>query len=156
MCALVNPFLGPRFKAAVVTTDMPLAVDKLIDFGLQDFCARCGKCARACPAQAISYGAREMHNGYEKWPLDVKKCTGMRVGNQNGAGCGTCMKVCPWNKPFTPLHRTVNWAMRSIPAMRSLAIYGDDWLGYGKPDPEYKWWLDMEDVGGELKMAGEE
>ncbi|MCP5104309.1 MAG: hypothetical protein GY950_13055 [bacterium] len=25
---VLNPFLGPRFKAAVVTTDLPLAADK--------------------------------------------------------------------------------------------------------------------------------
>jgi hypothetical protein len=30
----VRPFLGPRFKAAVVTTDLPLAPDKPIDFGV--------------------------------------------------------------------------------------------------------------------------
>jgi hypothetical protein len=28
---VLNPFLGPRFKAAVVTTDLPLAADKPID-----------------------------------------------------------------------------------------------------------------------------
>ncbi|MCP4898531.1 MAG: hypothetical protein GY906_16275, partial [bacterium] len=55
---VLNPFLGPRFKAAVVTTDLPLAIDKPIDFGLQDFCEKCGKCARECPSQAISYGGK--------------------------------------------------------------------------------------------------
>jgi hypothetical protein len=34
---VLSPFLGPRFKAAIVTTDLPLEVDKPIDFGLQDF-----------------------------------------------------------------------------------------------------------------------
>jgi len=53
---VLNPFLGPRFKAAVVTTDLPLEVDKPIDFGLQDFCDRCQKCARECPSGAISSG----------------------------------------------------------------------------------------------------
>ena len=38
---VLNPFLGPRFKASVVTTDLPLAVDRTIDFGLQDFCSKC-------------------------------------------------------------------------------------------------------------------
>jgi hypothetical protein len=31
---VLNPFVGPRFKSVVLTTDMPLAVDKPIDFGL--------------------------------------------------------------------------------------------------------------------------
>jgi len=68
---VLNPFLGPRFKAAVVTTDMPLEIDRPIDFGLQDFCSKCGRCAEMCPSQAISYGDKKMHNGYEKWWLDL-------------------------------------------------------------------------------------
>ncbi len=146
---VLNPFLGPRFKAAVVTTDMPLFPDKPIDFGLQDFCSKCKKCARECPSGAISDGGKEMFNGYEKWPVNIKKCTGMRVGNQRGSGCGTCVKVCPWNKPYTPFHRTVGWAMRNSSLARSLAIWGDDLLGYGKPDYSQKWWFDLEDVNGD-------
>jgi len=146
---VVSPFLGPRFKAAVVTTDLPLVADKPIDFGLQDFCAKCKKCARECPGGALSDGGKEMHNGYEKWPTDVKKCTGMRAGNQKGASCGTCIKVCPWNKPYTPLHRAVGWTMRHSSIARSLAIWGDDVMGYGRPHYENKWWLDLEDVKGD-------
>jgi 3-chloro-4-hydroxyphenylacetate reductive dehalogenase len=143
---VVNPFLGPRFKAAVVTTDLPLVPDKPIDFGLQDFCSKCKKCARECPSGAISDGGKEMHNGYEKWPVEVKKCTSMRVGNQKGAGCGTCVKVCPWNKPYTPFHRVVGWAMRHSGIARNLAIWGDDFMGYGRPHYEDKWWLDLVDA----------
>jgi reductive dehalogenase len=149
---VLNPFLGPRFKAAVVTTDLPLAADKPIDFGLQDFCAKCRKCARECPAGAISHGGKVIHNGYEKWPNDVQKCTSFRVGNQHGSGCGTCIKVCPWNKPYTMFHRAINWTMRNIPPARRLAAWGDDLLGYGKPKPEWKWWLDIEDVEGKLRV----
>jgi reductive dehalogenase len=146
---VLHPFLGPRFKAAVVTTDMPLLPDKPINFGLQDFCSKCKKCARECPSGAISDGGKEMYNGYEKWHVDIKKCTGMRVGNQRGSGCGTCIKVCPWNKPYTPFHRAVGWAMRHSAVARSLAIWGDDLLGYGKPDYSQKWWFDLEDVNGD-------
>lgn len=148
---VLNPFLGPRFKAAVVTTDLPLAADKPIDFGLQDFCSKCGKCARECPSQAISYGDKVIHNSYEKWPLDVQKCTSMRVGNQHGSGCGTCMKVCPWSKPDTPFHRIVNWTMRHVPPFRKFAIWADDFMGYGKPMPNRKWWLDLELMDGKYK-----
>jgi len=139
---VLNPFLGPRFKAAVVTTDLPLAVDKPIDFGLQDFCNKCKKCARECPARAIGNGDKVMYNGYEKWPMDVEKCTGMRVGNQHGSGCGTCMKVCPWSKPNTPFHRAVNWTVRHFPFTRRIAVRADDLMGYGKPKAKWKWWLD--------------
>jgi reductive dehalogenase len=147
---VLNPFLGPRFKAAIVTTDMPLLPDRPIDFGLQDFCSKCKKCARECPAQAISDGGKVVYNHYDKWPNDVRRCTSHRVGNQQGAGCGTCIKVCPWNKPFTPFHRAMGSLMRNLPPARRLAVWGDDLLGYGKESPEDKWWLDLEDQDGEL------
>jgi reductive dehalogenase len=148
---VIHPWLGPRFKAAVVTTDLPLVPDKPIDIGLQDFCSKCKKCARECPSQAISYEGKVMYNGYERWPVDVKKCTTMRVGNKQGASCGTCMTVCPWNKPYTPFHRAVGWVMRHSGIARSLAIWADDLMGYGKARYERKWWFDLESVDGVLQ-----
>ncbi|MBW2031102.1 MAG: reductive dehalogenase, partial [Deltaproteobacteria bacterium] len=157
---VLSPFLGTRFKAAVVTTDLPMATDKPIDFGLQDFCSKCGKCARYCPSGAIPFGkdATTMHNGYKKWANDVDKCTKQRVGNKTGSSCGVCINVCPWNKPFTPFHRFVMWTMRNVPVTRRFAIWGDDLMGYGKPNLKNKWWFDLEDVGGVLRIpsrAGE-
>ncbi len=149
---VLNPFLGPRFKAAVVTTDLPLEPDKPIDFGLQDFCKKCAKCARECPSNSISPDDKVMYNGYETWPNNVEKCTAMRVGNKHGSSCGTCIKVCPWNKPFTPFHRFVMWTIRNFSFTRRLAVWGDDLMGYGKPEPEYKWWYDLEDVDGKLRV----
>jgi len=153
---ILHPFMGPRFKGAVVTTDLPLFPDKPIDFGLQDFCSKCKKCARECPGRALSDGGKEMFNGYEKWPTDVEKCTRMRAGNQKGASCGTCIKVCPWNKPYTPFHRAIGRAMRKSSFARSIAIKADDLLGYGKPDYTKKWWFDLEDVKGDgvLEVPG--
>ena len=149
---VLNPFLGPRFKAAVVTTDLPLAPDRPIDVGVQDFCSKCKKCARECPSGALSFGDKVMYNGYERWPTDVEKCTTMRVGNKRGASCGTCIKVCPWNKPYTAFHRAVGWAIRHASPARSFAIWADDLMGYGKPKPENKWWFDLEDVDGVLRI----
>lgn len=149
---VLHPFLGPRFKAAVVTTDLPLAIDRPIDFGLQDFCSKCKKCARECPSGALSEGGKVIYNGYERWPTDVEKCTKMRVGNPKGSGCGTCIKVCPANKPYTFFHRAVGWAVRRWSLARSLAVRADDLFGYGKPKPEKKWWFDLEDVDGHLEM----
>ena len=36
---VLNPFVGPRFKSVVVTTNLPLIADQPIDFGLQEFAA---------------------------------------------------------------------------------------------------------------------
>jgi len=151
---VLNPFLGTRFKAAIVTTDLPLAIDKPIDFGLQDFCSKCGKCAQFCPSGSIPFGknATIMHNGYQKWNNDVDKCTKQRVGNKTGSSCGVCINVCPWNKPFTPFHRFIQWTMRNIPIARNFGAWGDDLMGYGKPKLENKWWYDLEDVDGVLQV----
>jgi epoxyqueuosine reductase QueG len=138
-----------------VTTDLPLTTDKPIDFGLQDFCSKCGKCARYCPTGSISFGEKVIYNGYEKWGNDVEKCTRGRVGNTRGSGCGVCVAVCPWNKPYTPFHRFVQWTMRNIPAARRYAVWGDDLLGYGQPKKENKWWLDLEEVDGRLTIPNE-
>ncbi|MGQ9509305.1 MAG: reductive dehalogenase [Thermodesulfobacteriota bacterium] len=148
---VLHPFLGPRFKAAVVTTNLPLAVDLPIDFGLQDFCSRCKKCAKECPSGALSDGEKIIYNGYERWPTDVEKCTKMRVGNQKGSGCGTCIKVCPANKPYTLFHRAVGWMVRHSSLARRIAIKADDLFGYGMPKLEKKWWFDFEEVDGVLE-----
>lgn len=141
---VLHPFMGVRFKAAVVTTDMPLVPDKPIEFGVQDFCSKCKKCARECPSQSLSLEGKRMYNGYEAYPGDTRKCTTMRVANKKGASCGTCITVCPWTKPYTPFHRAIGWAVRRSGLARSLSIWGDDLLGYGKPDPKKQWWFEVE------------
>jgi len=35
---------------------------------------------------------------------------------------------------------------------RLFALWGDDLLGYGQPKLENKWWLDLEDVDGVLRV----
>ena len=157
---VLNPFLGTRFKAAIVTTDLPLAIDKPIDFGLQDLCSKCGQCARYCPSGSIPSGkkATHMYNGYEKWANDVDKCTKQWVGNKTGSSCGVYINVCPWNKPYTPFRRFIQWTMRNIPFARRFGARGDEIMGFVKPKMEGKWWFDLEDVDGVLTVpsrAGE-
>ncbi len=141
---ILNPFLGPRHKTAVITTDLPLIPDKPIDFGLQDFCDKCQKCARECPAQAIPYGDKVMYNGYEIWKPDIGKCTTYRVTNLKGSACGRCMKMCPWNKEGLLAHRLVMWMAIKWKWTHRLLIWLDDKMGYGKRNPLKKWWWDVE------------
>ena len=147
---VLHPFMGPRFKAAVVTTDLPLHPDKPIDFGLQQFCSACKKCARECPSGSITDGLMSMYNGYEMWRNDMESCTRFRVTNSRGSSCGRCIKVCPWNKADTWYHTVAtNLAARSGLARRGL-IWMDDALGYGRPDARRQWWFDMEQVDGRV------
>ena len=153
---VLNPYVGPRFKSGVITTNMPLLPDKPIDFGLQDFCEKCTKCARECPCQAIPYGDKIMFNGYEMWKPDIERCVSYRLTNHKGSMCGRCMKMCPLNKiPSVdgPLvHRIGTWlgvnARWLKPILVPIAVYFDDRLGYGKRNPNKKWWVDMELVDG--------
>jgi ferredoxin len=140
---VLNPFVGPRFKSVVVTTDMPLAPDKPIDFGLQAFCNGCLKCARECPCDAIPFGDKVMFNGYEMWKPDVERCTRYRLTNIKGSACGRCMKTCPINKVVDAegalLTRAASWmgvnAMWAKPVMVPVAAWFDDAIGNGKRSP---------------------
>ena len=141
---ILNPFLGPRLKSGVVTTDMPMDHDQPIDFGLQRFCEACNKCARECPSGAITAGPKLMFNGYEIWKSDSSRCTTYRVGQKNGAMCGRCMKTCPWKLEGLFAERPFRWvAMKAPGAARGLAKL-DDWLGNGEINPLKKWWWDLE------------
>ncbi len=151
---ILNPFLGLRFKAAAVTTDLPLLPDRPVDFGLQEFCQQCDKCAGNCPPQAISHGDKVMHNGYEIWKLDYERCIKFRIANQNGAGCGRCIKVCPWNKPKGRVHDVVRWMVQHTPWLDKSLIKMNDVLGYGKQDTRNKWWFDLTEVDGILQAPG--
>jgi ferredoxin len=145
---LLNPFIGPRSKSVVFTTDLPMEVDQPIDFGLQDFCSQCRKCARECPCNAITFGPKVMFNGYEIWKADVEKCTRYRVTQTRGSACGRCMKMCPWNREDTVEAREL--MLRSIhsPASRAAIIREDDEAGNGTRNPVKRWWFDLEMVEG--------
>ncbi len=151
---VLNPFLGPRSKSVVITTDMPLEVDKPIDFGLQDTCSKCRKCARECPCNAISYKDKVMFNGYEMWKPDVERCTRYRVTNPRGSSCGRCMKVCPYTNEGLLTHRVFLWAALRLPFTRRALIRLDDWVRHGDRNPVKKWWRDLErHPDGSVKAA---
>ena len=150
---VLNPFFGPRFKTSVVTTDLPMAVDRPIDFGLQDFCSKCLKCAIECLCNAISMGGKIMFNGYEMWKPDVEKCALYRVTNSKGASCGRCMKMCPFNKEGLLAHRAALWLAVNVPPLRGLLARMDDWFGYGRRNAAGKWWWDHEKVDGRYVTA---
>ena len=153
---VLNPYVGPRFKSVVLTTDLPLEVDKPIDFGLQYFCSNCLKCARECPVNALPFGDKVMFNAYEIWKPDVERCARYRITNQKGSACGRCMKTCPLNKVVSAdgsvVHRVGTWlgvnARWLKPVLVPLAVFFDDWFGYGTRNSVKQWWLNLEVVDG--------
>ncbi|WP_299733311.1 reductive dehalogenase [uncultured Tateyamaria sp.] len=141
---ILNPYLGPRLKSGTVTTDLPLAHDKPIDFGLQTFCESCNKCARECPSGAITAGPKTMFNGYEIWKSDSQKCTTYRLTNMGGSMCGRCMKTCPWNLEGIFKEMPFRWAAMHVPALAPALAKLDDMAGNGSLNPVKKWWWDIE------------
>ena len=153
---ILNPFIGPRLKTVVMTTDIPLLPDRPVDFGLQYFCSNCVKCARECPCDSISWGKKVVFNGYEMWKPDVERCTRYRVTNPKGLACGRCMKTCPLNKVVTwqgpVMTRIASWFGVNVrwmkPLLVPIAVWLDDALRHGVRNPRKKWWLDLEIIDG--------
>ncbi|MEP3767792.1 MAG: 4Fe-4S dicluster domain-containing protein, partial [Marinomonas sp.] len=143
---ILNPFLGPRLKSGVITTDMPLVYSQPIDFGLQNFCNNCNKCARECPSGAITAGPKTMFNGYEIWKSDSQKCTSYRIQQKEGAMCGRCMKTCPWNLEGLFAEAPFRWAASHVPSLAKSLAKLDDSVGNGRINPIKKWWWDLEMV----------
>jgi ferredoxin len=144
---ILNPFIGPRSKSIVFTTELPLEADKPIDFGLQASCQMCLKCARECPCNAIPFGPKVMFNGYEIWKPDVEKCGRYRLTNANGSACGRCMKTCPYNREDLVESERLLWLSIEVPQARRALIDYDDAVGGGARNPVKRWWFDLEIVG---------
>ncbi|MGR3502471.1 2Fe-2S iron-sulfur cluster-binding protein [Pseudaestuariivita sp.] len=141
---ILNPYLGPRLKSGVVTTDFPMTHDKPIDFGLQSFCEACKKCARECPSGAITAGPKLMFNGYEIWKSDSQKCATYRITTEGGAMCGRCMKTCPWNLEGVLGDAVFRWTAMKVPGSAPALAKLDDMLNRGDLNPVKKWWWDLE------------
>jgi reductive dehalogenase len=148
---VLHPYLGFNYKAAVITTDMPLMPDKPIDFGVQSFCKVCKKCAEECPSRAVSMAdEQEEYNGYMKYKLEYKTCTLFRRTQPEGYGCGRCAVVCPWSsKEPSWFHSVASYvsSLKNEAANRLIANL-DDICGYGtEVASEYKSWLGYPGLG---------
>jgi len=140
MGILMTPELGPRVRVNVVTTDIPLLIDKRQYRGYMiDFCRYCKKCAAVCPGRAISEEDREIHNGAFGWKINHEKC--FNLWCKTGTDCGRCMAMCPFSHPHTVMHNIIRFFIRHSPVFRRIAASMDDLLYGRKPKPmELKPW----------------
>jgi len=125
----VSKDIGCNWRPGAVATDMPLAVDKPVDFGLQDFCLKCKLCAEICPSKAISFGGKEVHRGVRRWAFDGNACA--KYWQQMGNSCGMCQAVCPWNHKDNLLHNGIRELIQRFSFLRSAIIKGEK-LWYGE------------------------
>lgn len=93
---LTNKDYGTRFKLGVVTTNLPLDIDEKVDFGLEDFCKVCKKCAYTCPSQSLSRENKIGKDGEYNWKVDVESC--YEKWRYYGTDCGMCISVCPFSQ----------------------------------------------------------
>jgi len=134
---VVTKEFGNNFRPGAVVTDMPLEIDKPVDFGLQDFCKKCKICADHCPSGAIPKGDREVVRGVRIWKFDGDKCR--RYWDSIGHPCGICQHVCPWNFPNTLFHNSIRELAQRFTSLRSPAIWGHKTFYGFKRGPEPEW-----------------
>jgi len=104
---LITPQYGPRVRLCKVITDLPMELDKPIEFGVKDFCKKCKLCAKYCEIGAISMddepsfetACQSNNPGALKWYVNVEQC--YLFWCENGTECSTCIKVCPYNVAST-------------------------------------------------------
>jgi ferredoxin len=134
MGLLMTPNQGPRVRIAVVTTSIPLLLDKRKeDYSMIDFCKTCKKCAEVCPSRAISFDDRKEINGVLRWQIDQEAC--FTYWTKAGTDCARCMSVCPYSHPDNALHRVVRYGIKNSPVFRYLAVKMDDFFYGRKPEP---------------------
>jgi epoxyqueuosine reductase len=141
---LITKEFGPRVRLGKIFTDLPLAHDAPVGFGVREFCEVCRKCSNACPVKAIASGrpSTDVHNisnitGVNKWTTDAEKCFGFWV-NQN-SDCSICIRVCPYNKDFSRWYHRLGRRLAATP-LRRFMLTLDDWLGFGTRTSPQDWW----------------
>lgn len=138
---VLSPEFGNNMRIKLVTTDLPLEVDRPISFGVHEFCMVCESCATYCPANAIPFGSPTdtplgIYNnpGFRKWYIDAEKClTFWSMNKKKWTSCGgRCIAVCPWNKQLVPLHNMVRWlAIHSPTVVKKMLVWSDQKV-YGR------------------------
>lgn len=142
---IVHPIFGTNFRLVTVTTDLPLAYDKPVDFGLQDFCERCKLCADACPSGAIPHGPKEIattslhaYGGIKKWFIDPVAC--LEYWGTNGNDCAICHSACPWSKKDNWVHQ-IGRRVATMPGLGGVALPSLEKTFYGAyaklPTPDW-------------------
>jgi len=120
---LVSARFGPRLRLGSITTDLPLAVDRPVGLGVDEFCRRCLRCAEACPSGAIPRGDKIIVRGVRRWHIDAVKCLRFwQADPERWSHCGRCVAVCPWNQRDTLHHRVAADMVRRLPWLNPALI----------------------------------
>lgn len=144
--ALVTPEFGPSIRLCKVVTDLPMARDHPIRFGVSEFCDRCFKCADRCPAHSISKTARTWtgpsisnNPGHYSWYGNPESCRKYQALGP-ADNCAICVRVCPFTTSIAWVHDLTRLFIARVPVLNPLWRRLDEWLGYGKErDASWFW-----------------
>lgn len=148
---LIHEEYGSRLHLSVVTTDLPLAVDKPVDIGVEEVCKYCKKCARTCPSHSIPFGGKEVHNGVERYRINVDSCYKYRLASRGQwSNCVICVSSCCYNKPTAWWHTLATESIKRTPIPLRLflikpLLWIDD-LFWGKRPWKHMKWLDYDNA----------
>ena len=140
----ITPEFGPRVRFAKIFTNLALAHDRPIRFGVAAFCAVCRRCSDACPASALPSGEpstevlnRSTIKGLRKWSMNAERCFG--YWTKIKSDCAICIRVCPYNKDFSKWYfRAARWLAGT--RLRRLMLWADIALGFGARSRPERWW----------------
>jgi reductive dehalogenase len=104
----ITPELGGNCRMAVVTTSLPMALDKPIEFGVKEFCNKCKLCSESCPSGAMSMADSPdgmVIRGYEHWYINNGACYNYWRESMGPMGCRQCVAVCPYSRKDNWIHQ---------------------------------------------------
>ena len=104
----ITPEVGGNARMAVVTTNLPMKIDKPIDYGVARFCNKCKLCAQSCPSGAISMADNPdgmVIRGYEHWYINNGACYNYWRETMGPMGCRLCVATCPYSRKDNWLHQ---------------------------------------------------
>jgi reductive dehalogenase len=133
---IITPEYGARVHATdAIMTDLPMEPGQPVDFGVNDFCAFCRKCATTCPTNSITFDDKVIENGVEKYKINWETCYKLRpFTTQHWSVCLTCAVICPFTKPLKWWHRLAVGSLKTTPvSMRRPLVGFLKWL-------DDRWW----------------
>ena len=127
-----------------IFTDMPLAHDLPIQFGVKEMCEICNACSKACPSRAIPDNKpnTDRHNksnikGIRKWSIDGEKC--FSYWSKINSDCSVCVRVCPYTRDYTQ-RRNRAWLRLADSPLRRVALKLHHRFGGGQRVQAETWW----------------
>ncbi|MCK5004467.1 MAG: reductive dehalogenase [Candidatus Aminicenantes bacterium] len=129
MGILIHRKLGPSVRLSAVTTDMPLPPSDLKDEHIEEFCNICKKCAVNCPTGSVPKEDKPANRNFEHWSIDQQSC--YSYWRKSGTDCGFCIRVCPYTKKDTFIHRIIRAYISRNPVNQRIALIMDD-IFYGR------------------------